>query len=30
MESEAMVTPRAKSPLPEKLSPEEDQTHDAL
>ena len=28
MESEAMLTPREKSPLPEKFSPEEDQTHD--
>ena len=29
MESEPMLTPREKSPLPENFSPEEDQTHDA-
>ena len=29
MESEFMLTPREKSPLPEKPSSEEDQTHDA-
>ena len=29
MESEPMLTPREKSPLPEKLSPEKDRTHDA-
>ena len=28
-ESEPMLTPREKSSLPEKFSPEEDQTHDA-
>ena len=28
MESEPILTPREKSPLLEKLSPEEDQTHD--
>ena len=29
MESEPMLTPREKSSLPEKISPEEDGTHDA-
>ena len=29
MESESMLTPRDKSPLPEKFSLEEDQTHNA-
>ena len=29
MEPEPMLTPREKSPLPEKFSPEEDQTHNA-
>ena len=29
MESEPMLAPREKSPLPEKFSSEEDQTHDA-
>ena len=29
MESEPMLTPREKSPLPEKISSEEDQTHNA-
>ena len=29
MESEPMFTPREKSPLPEKFSPEDYQTHDA-
>ena len=29
MESEPMLAPREKSLLPEKISPEEDQTHDA-
>ena len=29
MESEPMLTPRGKNPLPEKFSPEEDRTHDA-
>ena len=29
MESEPMLTPRGKSPLQEKFSPEEDRTHDA-
>ena len=28
MESEPMLTPREKSPQPEKISPEEDRTHD--
>ena len=28
MKSEYMFTPREKSPLPEKFSPKEDQTHD--
>ena len=27
--SEPMLTPREKSPLPDKFSPEEDRTHDA-
>ena len=29
MESEPMLTPKEKSPLLEKISSEEDQTHDA-
>ena len=29
LESEPMLTPRGKSPLPEIFSPEEDRTHDA-
>ena len=29
MESEPMITPREKSPLPETFSSEEDQTHEA-
>ena len=29
METEPMLTPREKSPLPEKISPEEDRTHNA-
>ena len=29
MESESVITPREESPLPEKISMEEDRTHDA-